>query len=168
VIAAARSHARRRRQKIALAVTAAVAVLSAAGVLTALTLPGRSHHAGTPAAAGAAARTGTVIGHLGVCFGPALPSGQPLPIDPGTVTVIRGKVRHSQWSTILPRGPVIAQARISNNYRQLYRFSLPPGTYVLIGHYGDTPCVPGNSGPHVQVTVIAGKTLNAGIFEDCK
>jgi hypothetical protein len=65
LIAEARARARRRRQKITLALTAAAAVLSAAGVLTALTLPGRSHHAGAPAPAGAETRTGTVIGHYG-------------------------------------------------------------------------------------------------------
>jgi hypothetical protein len=167
VIAAARARARRRRQKIALALTAAAAVLSAAGVLFALTVPGRPHHAGAPATAQPAIRTGTVTGHFSACIGPLILPGRPLPVDPGTVTVIRGKARHSQQSTILPRGPVIAWARIRNNYRQPFRFSLPPGTYVLIGHYGETPYIPGTYGPYAQVSVIAGKTLNADIPDDC-
>jgi hypothetical protein len=197
LIAEARARTRRRRHKIALALIAAAAVLSAAGVLITLT-PGSPHHAGAIAPAGPAIRTGTVTGHLSACIGPPIPPGHPLPVTPGTVTVVRGTSRNSQQPgghqrvlvevasvhgpgqvaaqvidipgydhTILPSGPVIARAYISNNYRQLYRFSLPPGTYVIIGHYGHAPYAPGTYGPYTQVSVIAGKTINADLPDDC-
>jgi hypothetical protein len=168
LIAEARARARRRRQKIALALTAVAAVLSAAGVLITLTVPGTPHHAGAIAPAGAAIRTGTVTGHLSACDGPPIPPGEPPPITPGTVTAVRGTARNSRQSIILPSGPAVARARISNNYRQLFRFSLPPGTYVLVGHYGEAPYVPGTYGPYTQVSVIAGKTINADIPDDCR
>lgn len=198
LIAEARARRRRRRQKIALALTAVAAVLSAAGVLITLTVPGTPHNAGAIAPAGPATRTGTVTGHLSACIGPAIPPGQPLPVTPGTVTVVRGTAHNSRQSgghrrvlvevvsvhgpgqvaalvinvpgddhIILPSGPVVARAHISNNYRQLFRFSLLPGTYVLFGHYGQAPYVPGTYGPYTQVSVIAGKTINADIPDDC-
>ncbi len=68
---------------------------------------------------------------------------------------------------ILPGGPVVARAYISNNYRQLFRFSLLPGTYVIIGRYGQAPYAPGTYGPYTQVSVIAGKTINADLPDDC-
>jgi hypothetical protein len=198
LIAQARARTRRRRQKIALALTAAAAVLSAAGVLITLTVPGQPHNAGAIAPAGLAIRTGTVTGHLSACGGPAILPGHPLPVTPGTVTVVRGTARNSRQPgghqrvlvevasvhgpgqvaalvidvpgddhIILPRGPAVARAYISNNYHQLFRFSLPPGTYVLIGHYGQAPYAPGTYGPYTQVSVIAGKTINADIPDDC-
>jgi hypothetical protein len=168
LIAEARARTRRRRQKIALALTAAAAVLSAAGVLITLTVPGQPHKIDAIAPAGPAIQTGTVTGHLSACIGPPILPGQPPPVDPGTVTVVRGTVHNSRQSIILPSGPVVARAHISNNYHQLFRFSLPPGTYVLIGHYGETPYVPGTYGPYTQVSVIAGKTLNADLPDDCR
>jgi hypothetical protein len=168
LIAEARARARRRRQKIALALTAAAAVLSAAGVLITLTVPGQPHKVAAIAPAGPAIRTGTVTGHLSACGGPAILPGQPLPVTPGTVTVVRGTAINTGQSIILPSGPVVARAHISNNYRQLFRFSLPPGTYVLIGRYGEPPYAPGTYGPYVQVSVIAGKTLHADLPDDCR
>ncbi len=198
LIAEARARTRRRRHKITLALIAAAAILSAAGVLITLTVPGTPHNAGAIAPAGPATRTGTVTGHLSACIGPAILPGHPLPVTPGTVTVVRGTARNSRQPgghqrvlvevasvhgpgqvaaqvidvpgddhIILPAGPVIARAYISNNYHQLYRFSLPPGTYVLIGHYGQAPYAPGTYGPYAQVSVIAGKTINADLPDDC-
>ncbi len=168
LIAEARARTRRRRQKIALALTAVAAVLSAAGVLITLTVPGTPHNVNAIAPAGPAIWTGTVTGHLSACDGPAILPGHPLPVTPGTVTVVRGTARNSGQSIILPGGPVVARAYISNNYRQLFRFSLPPGTYVLLGHYGQAPYAPGTYGPYAQVSVIAGKTINADIPDDCR
>ena len=199
LIAEARARTRRRWQKITLALIAAAALLSAAGVLITLTGPGTPHKADAIAPAGPAMRTGIVTGHLSACGGPYIPPGHPLPVTPGTVTVVRGTAYNSRQSgghrrvlvevvsvhgpgqvaalvidvpgddhIILPSGPVIARAYISNNYHQLFRFSLLPGTYVLIGNYGDAPYVPGTPGPYVQVSVIAGKTINADIPDECK
>jgi len=168
LIAEARARTRRRRHKITLALTAAAAVLSAAGVLITLTVPGTPHQADATGPAGPATRTGTVTGHLSACDGPAILPGHPLPVTPGTVTVVRGTARNTGQSIILPGGPVVARAHISNNYHQLYRFSLPPGTYVIIGHYGQAAYAPGTYGPYTQVSVIAGKTINADIPDDCR
>jgi hypothetical protein len=174
LIAEARARARRRRQKIALAVTAAAAALSAAGVLITLTVPGKPHKidAITPSA-GPAIQTGTVTGHLTACYG-AVPPGTRSPVTtPGTVTAVRGTVSlrpmgPGTWRSVLPTGPVVAQAHISDNYHQVFRFALPPGTYVLLGRYDDASYAPGTATTFTQVSVIAGKTLHADLISACK
>ena len=152
--------------------TAAAAVLSAAGVLITLAVPGKPHKAGAIAPARPAIRTGTVTGHLTACIGPYVTPGRPSPVDPGTVTVVRGRASNSRQSiisnsgqsSILPGEPAVARVHIGNNYHQLFRFSLPPGTYVLIGRYdGASP-----SNDLHQVSVIAGKTLHADLPDDCQ
>jgi hypothetical protein len=177
LIAEARARARRRRQKIALAVTAAAAALSAAGVLITLTVPGKPHKIDAIAPARPAIRTGSVVGHLDACAAlPDLPGRPPRPprITPGTVTAVRGTVSWKPigpgtWREILPNGPVVARAHISDNYHQVFRFALPPGTYVLIGRYDGVSYPPAVTATTItQVSVIAGKTLHADLPDDCK
>jgi hypothetical protein len=173
LIAEARARARRRRQKIALALTAAAAALSAAGVRVALTVPGQPHRIDAIAPSVPAIRTGTIVGHLDACSGlPVLPGWSP-PVTPGTVTAIRGTVSWKPigpgtWREILPTGPVVARAHISNNYHQVFRFALSPGRYVLIGRYDKVSYPGGTFGTDTEVSVIAGKTVGADLPNDCK
>ena len=169
LIAEARAHARRRR-RIALAVTAAAAVLSAAGALIALTVPGNPHKVAAIEPARPAILTGTVVGHLDACF--ALPVW-PARVTPGTVTAVRGtiawkRVLPGTWREILPDGPAIARAHISDNYHQVFRFALPPGKYVLIGRWDKVSYPAGTAGTTTEVSVSAGTTLHADLPDDCK
>jgi hypothetical protein len=177
LIAEARARARRRRRKIALAVTAVAALLSAAGVLIAPTVLSKPHPVEVVSVGpGPAIRTGTVVGHLDACYGlPQLP-GRPLPVTPGTVTAVRGTVSWKPagpgtWREIMPNGPVLAKAHISDNYHQVFRFALPPGKYLLIGRYdgsrNDGVSYPGHT-TVTEVSVSAGTTLHADLPNDCK
>jgi hypothetical protein len=96
-----------------------------------------------------------------------LPGMRP-PVTPGTVTAVRGTVNNWQ-RPVLPSGPVVARAHIGNNYHQLFRFALPPGTYVLIGDYDGASYPPAvKVRTVIQVSVIAGKTLHADLPDICK
>jgi hypothetical protein len=166
LIAEARAHARRRRLKIA-AVLAALAVLVAGGGLIAWAA------AGPPVAMSARSRpawlvgAGIVTGHLAACFGVALPN-RPLPVTPGTVVALRGvvtdkKVGPGTWTYAYPRGPAVASQPITDNYRQTFRFALPPGRYVIAGRYDGWS----GYGPFSDVTVTAGTTIRVNLPDEC-
>jgi len=162
LIAEARAHARRRRRRVALAVPVA------AGFLVARTAPGTGR-AGVPhpRAARPASPTGVVTGHLAACAG--LPFGHP--VTPGTVTVLRGKeswkpLGHGSYQLILP-ATAVARAYISDNYRQTFRFVLPPGRYIITGRYRTKS--PGTTGALTfrDVTVTAGRVIRADLPNSC-
>ena len=197
LIAEARARTRRRRQKITLALIAAAAVLSAAGVLITLTPGPPHHAgaiapAGPVIRTGIV--TGHLSACIGPPVPPGHPlpvTPGTVMVVRGTARHLRQPGGHQRVLVevasvhgpgqvaaqvidvpgydriILPGGPVVARAYISNNYRQLFRFSLLPGTYVLIGRYGQAPYAPGTYGPYTQVSVIAGKTINADLPDDC-
>ena len=170
LIAEARAHARRRRLKLA------VALVLLAGVAAAAVLIGRAV-SGT--AAGAAARprpavlaagTGVVTGHLAACFA-MVPLTGPLPVTPGTVAALRGRMTEKPigpgtWRFVFPTGPAAASEHISDNYDQTFRFALPPGHYVIAGRYDHDP--PGYYGTFREVTVTAGATIRVDLPNLCK
>ena len=166
LIAEARAHARRRRLKMAAALAVAV-VMSAAGVLIARAVTGTAAAMQPhPRAVAAPAVTGFVTGYLPACFGVALPN-RPLPVTPGTVTVVRGRITSKPvgpgtWRIVYPNGPVLAREHISDNYTQTFRFALPPGQYVLEGSYDA-----GNISTAIQVTVTAGKIARVSLPSIC-
>jgi len=177
LIAEARAHARRRRRRIALAAIAAVSLAGAALLIARGPGGSRPAPAATWRPAQAAGATGIVTGHLEACT--ALPMVRP--VTPGTVTVQRGKVTMKnvgpgRWQFVFPRGPVIARQHISNNYRQSFRFALPPGQYVLEGRY-DPPERDGRPVPLPQgagiawtwivVTVTADRMVREDLPNDC-
>jgi hypothetical protein len=167
LIAEARAHARRRRLKVAAALVL-LAVMAAAGVLIgrAVTRSPATVQVGSRPAV-AAVGTGIVTGHLPACFGLA-PTGPP-PITPGTVFVLRGTLT---WKPdgpgaqrlVFPSGPAVASQHISDNYDQTFRFTLPPGHYVLAGRYGPGP----GFAAFTQVTVTAGAVIQANLVNACK
>jgi hypothetical protein len=165
LIAEARAHARRRRRK-----AAAALILLAAMVATGV-LIGRAaadSHAAAPARprpARLAARTGIVTGHLAACF--AIPT-RPLPVTPGTVVALRGRVTDKpagpgSWTFVFPKGPAVASEHISNNYDQTFRFELPPGHYVIAGRYDRSR----SYGPFSEVTVTTGATIRVELPDVC-
>jgi hypothetical protein len=167
LIAEARPHAHRRRRRMAAALIA-LAALAAAGVLIGRAVIS-SHTAARPGSRPdlAAADTGIVTGHLAACFG-IPPSTKPWPSTPGTVVVLRGRVTWKAdgpgaWRLVYPKGPVVASEHISNNYDQTFRFVLPPGPYVITGHYDTEP----GYGPFGQVTVTAGAVIQVNLPNDC-
>jgi hypothetical protein len=159
LIAEARARARRRRLRIVIAVSAA-AVMALAGVLIGYAVPGPSHPAATRPVP-AAIRAGVVTGHLAACTG--LPVNV---ITPGTVTVLRGTVTWKlvspgTWRLVLP-AKVVTSEHISNNYDQMFRFTLPPGKYVLAGRYDR-----GNAVTFRQVQVSAGQVIREDLPDVC-
>jgi len=171
LIAEARAHARRRRLKTAAALVA-LAILAAAGVLIgrAVTSTHPTVPAGPRPGLPAAAVTGRVTGHLAACFGLAPRSGGRLIITPGTVVVLRGRITYrpdgpGSWTIVFPKGPAVATQHISNNYDQTFRFALPPGKYVIAGHYDNAPARV--YGPARQVTVAAGSTIRIDLPDVC-
>ena len=170
LIAEARAHARRRRQKVA-AVLVAAAILAAAGVLISRAVT--SSHAAAPSdqrPAGPAAATGIVTGHLAACFGIA-PTTKPGPVTPGTVVALRGKVTWKPdgpgaWHVVFPNGPAVATEHISDNYDQTFRFVLPPGHYVLAGRYG--PPTGSEYATFREITLTAGATIRADLPDMCR
>ena len=170
LIAEARARGRRRRRRIALGVIAGIAV-----VITVLVMAGRPGPARVaPArahAVPAVPKTGVVTGHLAACVGPIRLRGQPPPVSPGTVTVVRGQakwlmkpVRSGEWQLvpIVPAGQVAAE-HVGNNYHQAFRFVLPPGRYALVGRFDGSQAVTG----FAEVTVVAGKTVRADVPNMC-
>jgi hypothetical protein len=171
LIAEARAHARRRRRRIALAVIVAAATAVAA-VLVAHTASGGGHAAAGRQRDVPPAPAGIVTGQLSVCMGAALPPGHPLPVTPGTVTAVRGTVswKHSgpgTWQMIYPKGPAMAEQYIGNNYHQTFRFTLPPGRYVLFGRYADGQYPNGTFGTYATVSVTAGHVVRANLPDLC-
>jgi hypothetical protein len=171
LIEEARAHARRRRRGIALAIIVAAVIAGAAAlVVHAVSGSGRAatgRQRDVPAAA-----TGVVTGHLSACQGAALPPGYPLPVTPGTVTVVRGTVswKHSgpgTWQMIYPRGPAIAEQYIGNNYHQTFRFVLPPGRYVLYGRYRDGQYPNGTFGTYATVSVTTHHVVRVNLPDLC-
>lgn len=136
LIAEARAHARRRRLTVAVSLAIAV-IMAAAGVLIAKAAGSSRAVVQSRPRAAAAAVTGIVTGHLAACFGVEPPNR---PVTPGTVVVLRGRITWKpvgpgSEQLVYPKGPVVAQEHISNNYDQTFRFALPPGQYVLAGRY---------------------------------
>jgi hypothetical protein len=171
LIAEARARARRRRRRIALAVV--VGIAAAIAVLVMVVRPGPVQV--TPARARAVVpvpRTGVVTGYLAACIGSAPLPGHPLPVTPGTVTVVRGQaklvmktVRPGEWEPelIIPAGRGEAAEHISDNYQQVFRFVLPPGRYALVGQFDGSHVATG----FADVTVVAGKTVRADVPNLC-
>lgn len=167
LITEARAHARRRRLKI-LAALIALAVMAVTGVLIgrAVTRPHTPAPA-SPRPAPLAAGSGIVTGHLAACFG-APPSHGPLPVTPGTVVALRGRVSQKSagpgtWMLVYPKGPAVASEHISNNYSQTFRFALPPGHYVIAGRYNGWS----SYGPSTEVTVTTGATIRVNLPDIC-
>jgi hypothetical protein len=167
LIEEARAHARRRRLKAAAAM-AVVAVVAAVGVLTGTALTStRATVAAHPHPALPVDVTGIVTGRLAACF--AIPVTPP-PVTPGTVVALRGRVTlkphgPGTWRFVFPKGPAVASEHISNNYDQTFRFALPPGKYVIAGHYDNAP--PGVYGPFSQVIVTARATVRVNLPDVC-
>lgn len=69
------------------------------------------------------------------------------------------------WTVQFPKGPIVASQHISNNYDQTFRFALPPGHYVIAGHYDENPA--GIYGPFGEVTVTAGATSRVELPNLC-
>ncbi len=164
LIAEARARARRRRRRIALVIAPLVAVLC--GVLIARTFSEYIHppmpHRYPPSLA--PDRTGIVTGHLDACAG--LPFGRP--VTPGMVTVLRGQeswkpTGHGDFQLVLPK-TAVARQYISDNYRQTFRFVLPPGRYVIVGRYkAEAGGLTFN-----EVTITAGKVVRADLPDLCE
>lgn len=168
LIAEARAHARRRRLTVAAALVL-LAVMTATGLL--ISRAGPSTRAAAQAHPGPilpVAGAGIVTGHLAACFG-LDPRNGPPPVTPGTVVVLRGKLTSEPdgpgtWRLVFPRGPAVASEYISNNYDQTFRFTLPPGQYVLAGRYGAGPGFAASK----QVTVTAGTVIRVDLPNVCK
>jgi hypothetical protein len=170
VIAEARAHARHRRRRVALAVIA-VAIVAASGLLIARAVSRPSPvDRSYPHTAPPPSRTGVVTGRLEACR--ALPIGigpfknNPLPVTPGTVTVLRGQetwkpVGHGTYKLVLPT-TVLARAYIGDNYHQMFHFMLPPGPYVLVGRYTS-----GNIISTWPISVTAGTILHQDVPNEC-
>jgi hypothetical protein len=103
----------------------------------------------TPTAAG------LVIGGLEPCSGIVFAS--PQPFAAGTIVVLRG-VESASGS--LPTTIVATQVVGSGAE---FRFTLPAGQYVLVGHYTE----PGSIAPWVPVTVTAAATTSENIPNRC-
>ena len=169
LITEARAHARRRRLKIAVTVVV-LAVTAAAAVLIgrpAIGSHGMAHRG--PQSAAPAAATGFVTGHLAACFGIS-PKNPAQAITPGTVVAFRGRVTYRQvapgsWRAEFPKGPVVASQHISNNQDQAFRLALPPGHYVIAGHYDENPA--GSYAPFTEVTVTTGATVRVDLPNPC-
>jgi hypothetical protein len=164
LIAEARARARRRRLRIALVVIAAAAVALAA-VLAGQAPWGRGHAAAGPRA-GAAIRTGVVTGYLSPCGGPAAAAKIG---SPGTVLAFRGTLTRQRVAAGLGQlrqlnlpAKAVASEYVSNDYRQMFRFTLPPGRYVLLGFYD-----PGSGFTFRDVSVLAGKVVRADLPDLC-
>ena len=162
----ARANARRRRLKVAVALAAA-AIMTVAGVLIARAVTGTHAAAQSRSRSAAVTVTGIVTGHLAACFGMAVPN-RPLPVTPGTVVVLRGRITWKPTGPgsaqmIYPKGPILAQEHISNNYHQTFRFALPPGQYVIAGRYGASTSYDTFS----QVTVAAGRVVRVNLPNEC-
>jgi hypothetical protein len=169
LIAEARAHARRRRLKVAAALVM-LAVMTVAGVLIGRALA-RPHAAAParPRPPAAAASTGIITGHLSACFA-IPPSKGRWPVTPGTVVALRGRVTEKPagpgaWVTVFPNGPAVASEHISNNYDQTFRLALPPGKYVIAGHYDSAPARV--YGPFREVTVTAGASIRVDLPDVC-
>jgi hypothetical protein len=98
-----------------------------------------------------------------------MPQNGPLPVTPGTVVVLRGRLTWKpdgpgMWRLVFPQGPAVASEHISDNYDQTFRFSLSPGHYVLAGRYGS------GSGfvTFKEVTVTAGAVIRVDLPNLCK
>jgi hypothetical protein len=168
LIAEARAHARRRRLKAAAAL-GLLAVMTATGLLIgrAITSTRVTAQPG-PGPGRPAAGTGIVTGHLAACFGLAPRNGS-LPVTPGTVVVLRGTLTSvpdgpGTWRLVFPKGPAVTSEHISNNYDQTFRFTLPPGQYVLAGRYGPGP----GFAAFRQVRVTAGAVIRVDLPSACK
>jgi hypothetical protein len=167
LIAEARAHARRRRLKVA-AVLGLLALMTAAGLLIGRAVTGTRVTAQPgPGPGGPAAGTGIVTGHLAACFGLAPRNGS-LPVTPGTVVVLRGTLTSvpdgpGTWRLVFPEGPAVTSEHISNNYDQTFRFTLPPGQYVLAGRYGPGP----GFAAFRQVRVTAGAVIRVDLPSAC-
>jgi hypothetical protein len=122
-----------------------------------------------PRPAAPAAGTGIVAGHLAACFGLPPTNGSQV-VTPGTVVALRGRVTYKQivpggWTALFPKEPAVASQHISDNYDQTFRFALPPGHYVIAGHYDFDPA--GEYGSFSEVTVTAGATIRVDLPNLC-
>jgi hypothetical protein len=97
---------------------------------------------------------GLLVGGLEPCSGIFLPT---LPFAAGTIVVLRG-TRSADGA--LPTTIVAAQTVPSGGQ---FRFSLPPGQYVLVGHYTEPTVI----APWVSVTVTAATTTTQDIPNRC-
>lgn len=96
---------------------------------------------------------GVVVGGIDPCEGIYIPSGPRYAA--GTVTVLRGVVT---WQNVGPGvtkavlpATVVAKQAVKEN--SSYRFTLGPGSYVLLGRYAAEGS---NAGPFVQIQIRAG------------
>lgn len=95
-------------------------------------------------------------------------ANRPLPVTPGTVTVVRGRITSKPvgpgtWRIVYPNGPVLAREHIRDNHTQTFRFALPPAQYVLEGSYDAR-----NISTARQLTVTAGKITRVSLPSICK
>ena len=169
LITEARAHARRRRLKIAVTVIVLAVIAAAAALIGRAAIGSRGTARTHPRQVIHAAATGFVTGHLAACFG--IPPKDPAQaITPGTVVAFRGRVTYRQvapgsWRAEFPKGPVVAGQHISNNQDQAFRLALPPGHYVIAGHYDENPA--GVYAPFTEVTVTTGATVRVDLPNPC-
>jgi hypothetical protein len=169
LIAEARAHARRRRLKIAVALVVLAATALAAVLIGRATIGSHRVAQTHTRPAAPAAGTGIVTGHLAACFGIPPPNGSQA-VTPGTVVALRGHITWKptapgSWMLVYPKGPAVASQHISDNYDQTFRFALPPGHYVIAGHYDGHAA--GDYGPVSEVTVRAGASIRVDLPNIC-
>jgi len=108
---------------------------------------------------------GAVTGGIDACFG--VPPKKKPGFVAGTVVVFGGSVTQVPVpggdKYLLPSDMVMTR---SVEAHQTYRFFLPPGKYVLVGHYAGSKI--GDLQPWVGATVLAGKNLVQNISNECK
>lgn len=98
---------------------------------------------------------GLVVGGLEPCSGIFFPS--PQPFAAGTIVVLRG-VEGANGALLTT---VVATQVVGSG--ALFHFSLPPGQYVLVGHYTE----PTSIAPWVPITVTAAATTSQNIPNRC-
>jgi len=108
---------------------------------------------------------GAVTGGIDACFG--VPPKKKPGFVAGTVVVFGGSVTQVPVpggdKYLLPSDMVMTR---SVEAHQTYRFFLPPGKYVLVGHYAGSMI--GGLQPWIAATVVAGKNLVQNIPNECK
>ena len=107
------------------------------------------------------AQAGTVTGYIEACTG--LPVQ--LPYAAGTVTALPGQVTWAPPGAGFsrPRFPTAVAAQQHVGQNQQFSLHLPPGQYVLVGHYDR-----GNTTTFLDVSIVAGQVLHRDLPDPCK
>jgi len=118
--------------------------------------------------------SGLVVGQISPCYGPP-PRTPPSPAHPaGTVVVLRGSIKwipDGRGGLSLGPFPTETVATESIPAGGTYRFTLPPGPYVIVYPPYSTGWVPGGQkisfAPYAIVSVVTGQATHQDVPGEC-